>query len=149
MFETFSVPAMCLCASAQLAICATGRQTGVSVCFGVDCVEIVPYYVECHQFPNSYQEGYPVSHGIRVIDFGGDSMTSYMKKILTERGFTFITTAEPDLVNDMKETLCYVDLDFDSEMVRSRFAFLSLSRNSVLNRHHQLRNHTSYLMAKL
>ncbi|XP_061528665.1 actin, cytoskeletal 3-like [Phycodurus eques] len=87
MFETFKLPGMYVAMQAVLSLYAIGRTTGIVVGSGDGETHMVPIY-----------------------------LTGYLMKILSERGYSFTTTADHEVVRDMKEKLCYVALDFEKEM---------------------------------
>ena len=67
-------------------------------------------------------EGDRVPEAIYRIDMGGADCTNYLKRILTERGYSFTTSAQRDMVRDIKEKLAYVAEDFDEEMEKAEYS---------------------------
>jgi len=111
MFETFSVPSFYVQIQAVLSLYSSGRTTGVVLDSGDGVTHTVPIY-----------EGYCLPHAVQRLDLAGRDCTEYMCRILVERGYSFVTSAEREIVRDIKERLCYVTMYYDAEMEKAEMS---------------------------
>jgi actin len=117
MFETFAVPSMYIGMQAALSLHASGRTTGTVLDSGDGVSYIVPIY-----------EGSALPHAILRLDLAGRHLTNYLMKIMMERGYT---SAEREVVRDIKEQFGYIALDYEQEMEKA-------TKSSAIDRTYEL-----------
>ena len=104
MFETFEVANMYVAIQAVMSLYANGRSTGLVVDSGDGVTHTVPVF-----------EGFSIPHAIEKMEIAGRVITDYAQKLLLESGHSFTSTAELEIVKDIKEKLCFVAQSYDEE----------------------------------
>ncbi|KAI4876945.1 hypothetical protein NFI96_018315, partial [Prochilodus magdalenae] len=107
MFESFSVPLTFIALQPVLALYAAGRTTGVVFDSGDGVSHSVPVF-----------DGYSLPHAVQRFTLAGADVTQQLKKLLTEQGVCMRTSAELEIVREIKERCCYVALDYEAELNR-------------------------------
>ncbi len=105
MFESFNVPQFYVAIQAILSLYASGRTTGCVVDSGDGVTHTVPVY-----------EGYSLPHAVIRNDLAGRDLTKYMADILRETGPAFTSSAELEIVRNMKEEKCWVAIDYEKSI---------------------------------
>ena len=110
MFEEFRFPGFYVSSQTALAMYSAGKTTGIVL----DCGDGV-----CHCVP--IVNGVPVRYAASRLEVAGRDITTYATKLLAEDGILLSSTSsERDIVNNIKETIFYVALDYQAELRRPR-----------------------------
>ncbi|KAI6879885.1 Actin-like, partial [Hortaea werneckii] len=96
LFETFNVPALYTSIQAVLSLYASGRTTGIVLDAGDGVSHAVPVY-----------EGFAIPSSIRRIDVAGRDVTEHLQTLLRKQGSVFHTSAEKEIVKNIKEKTSY------------------------------------------
>ena len=104
MFELFNVPKTSVVPKSVLALYSSGRTTGLMVDSGYDYTQVMPIF-----------EGYPLHHAVQTMPVGGWHITQYLIELLNKRGYSFNSSKDFETINNIKEKLCYLALDSNSE----------------------------------
>jgi len=96
-FEKFNVPALYVSMQAVLSLYAAGKTTGVVLDVGDGVSHSVPVF-----------EGFALPHAITRSDVAGREVTNYFQLLLRRAGYNFHTSAEKEVVREIKEMKCYV-----------------------------------------
>ena len=98
LFEYLGVPAIFFGSQPILSLFSTSAFSGTVLESGDGVTQSCVVY-----------EGYSIPFSYERYNYGGKDVTEYLKNMLIKRGYHFYNSSEINLVNDIKEKLCYVE----------------------------------------
>eukprot|EP01063_Lacrimia_lanifica_P035265 TRINITY_DN6688_c0_g3_i1.p1 TRINITY_DN6688_c0_g3~~TRINITY_DN6688_c0_g3_i1.p1 ORF type:complete len:376 (+),score=158.80 TRINITY_DN6688_c0_g3_i1:174-1301(+) len=109
LFEQHHIPSLFFSVQAVLSLYAAGTTTGIVADVGDGVAHVCPVY-----------EGFVIPGAVGRSDIAGRDVTSYLQLQLRQRGYNLTTSAEFEIVRQIKEQLCYVAKmpQKEEEMVR-------------------------------
>lgn len=106
MFETFQVKNCYVALQAVMSLYAAGRTTGLVCDAGDGVSHTIPVY-----------EGYCIPHAIEKMEIAGRVLTDWMQKLLLGINESFNSSAELEIVKDIKEKVSIVASNYDQELI--------------------------------
>lgn len=104
MFEELNVHSFALMNTAVLSLFSTGRTSGLVAECGEGLTYTVPIY-----------EGYALPHALHTLEIAGGDVTRKLIKELQDCD-SKVTDKHFEFVRDMKEQMCHVAMDYETEL---------------------------------
>ncbi len=104
LFEQFEFQRAYIAIQAVMSLYANGRSTGLVVDSGDGVSHTVPVF-----------EGFSIDSAIEKMEIAGRAITQWAARCLQADGHNFTSSAEMEIVKDIKEQLCYVAANYDEE----------------------------------
>lgn len=105
-FEAFMVPGMYMAATSLLSLYGSAKTCGLVLDIGQGVAHAVPI-----------SDGTIVPHAVRRVDVGGYDVTSQLMASI--RGLNSDDPMAREIANEIKETCCYVALDYQETLQRA------------------------------
>jgi actin-related protein 2 len=114
-FEKFGFSKLQIGVQALLSLFAEGRMTATLLDSGDGVTHCIPI-----------SEGYIQQSHIERMNLAGRHVTSYLTKLLLLRGYAFNSSADFELVREIKEKFCFVssDIEMDRKLSRDTTTFV-------------------------
>lgn len=109
MFEKFGVSAFYIGNQSVLSLYANAKMSGVVFYSGDGVTHVDPVF-----------EGYSFPHAVSRIDFGGRDINKLFTQLLFSVGINLQTSAEQQIVRDIREKHCFVSDNYEKNISKSQ-----------------------------
>eukprot|EP01083_Nonionella_stella_P166791 558790_1 len=107
MFEKLNIPSLYTEVGEVLSLYSWNKRTGIVLDSGYQDTRVVPIH-----------ESHVIEEAVQRQDIGGMQIDWEYVRRCRDRGYSFVTATERDIVTDIKEKLFYVALDYDTEQAK-------------------------------
>ena len=104
LFEKIGIGYFNIEPQAKLTLNAEGEETGIVLDSGDGVTHVIPIV-----------DNFLLTHQIRRLDVAGRHITNYLTRLLQMKGYAFNSTADFEMVREIKEKYCFVSCDIDSD----------------------------------
>ena len=89
---------------AKMTLYCEGEETGVVLDSGDGVTHVIPVF-----------DNYLLHHQIKRLDIAGRHITDYLIRLLQIKGYAFNSTADFEIVRELKEKYCFVSCDIEAD----------------------------------